>query len=276
MKWGMRMNKVLEGIKADFIALIKNNEGFYAAWDFGSQTHGLSDEYSDVDIVLLADGKRFNALVREAETLLGSLGSTTLCYPEGFNGEAVVNNGYLIKVNGRLFQFDIFILNSLMLSDCFCRLHYTGLRECDIIFDREGRAKELAGLDIKGSLWNEDISRLETVYWYHAYMTYKYLARGDFFKLYNAVHTMYEAHSSLLLTEYDCIPWGGSANKLSFIPADKQEHLKKYCCMPDMDVTRDNILFSMECFLGDLREAADKKAIEPSGIGREIINMIKG
>ena len=38
-----------------FIALIKETDGVLAAWYFGSNTRGLSDEYSDIDIVILAD-----------------------------------------------------------------------------------------------------------------------------------------------------------------------------------------------------------------------------
>lgn len=270
------MNKALMGIKDDFVRLIENNDGFYAAWDFGSETHGLSDEYSDADIVLLANGCSFAVLTKEAEELLGRVcDGIELCYPEGFNGDAIVNNGYLIKKDGELFQFDIFILNSLMLSDCLCRMHYAELKEEHIIFDRTGQARELIGLDINGNFWSDDVSRLETVYWYHAYMAHKYLARGDFFKLYNVIHTMYEAHCSLLLTEYDCISWGGSANKLNFIPKDKQEHLKKYCCTENMDAARDNILFSIKMFLTDSEEIFRRRGLEASVMGREIINMIK-
>ena len=53
------MNKELEKIRCDFIEQIKHMDSVLGAWNFGSETHNLSDDYSDVDIVLLLDGKQF-------------------------------------------------------------------------------------------------------------------------------------------------------------------------------------------------------------------------
>ena len=45
----------LKTVNEKFIGIIKENSGVLAAWYFGSNTHGLSDKYSDIDIVILYD-----------------------------------------------------------------------------------------------------------------------------------------------------------------------------------------------------------------------------
>ncbi|MDE6710752.1 MAG: nucleotidyltransferase domain-containing protein, partial [Oscillospiraceae bacterium] len=55
MKGEFNMLNELKTVNEKFIGIIKENSGVLAAWYFGSNTHGLSDEYSDIDIVLLAD-----------------------------------------------------------------------------------------------------------------------------------------------------------------------------------------------------------------------------
>ena len=183
------MNGILEQIRDEFIEQAKQSEIVLGAWNFGSETHGLSDEYSDVDIVLLINAKSFANISDITEKWLKNIcNEILLCYPEGFNGEAIINNGYLISFDSKVFQFDVFMLNSEKLNDYICRLHYSGLTEKDIIFDKTGAVKELADLNLKGDFWNDDIAGLQNTYWYHAYMTKKYFIRKDFFKLYNVLY----------------------------------------------------------------------------------------
>ena len=271
------MNIALEKIKKEFIEQIRKSEIVLGAWNFGSETHGLSDEYSDVDIVLLIEGKSY---AHSADTIEGYLKNVCndilLCYPEGFNGEAIVNNGYLISCGDNIFQFDVFLLNSEKLNDYICRLHYTGLTEQDIIFDKIGMVKELISLNLKGDFWNDDLMQLQNTYWYHAYMTQKYLIRKDYFKLYNILHTLYETHVSLLLTGFDKITWGGNANKLHFIPKDKQQHLKRYYCLEDFDTIRNNLMYCMKAFDEDAKEVCMLKGIGHSATAAsDIINLLK-
>jgi predicted nucleotidyltransferase len=41
------------------VSILKTTKGVLGAWTFGSMMHGLSDEYSDIDLVILADGDEF-------------------------------------------------------------------------------------------------------------------------------------------------------------------------------------------------------------------------
>lgn len=56
------MNKKLEKIKYEFINQMKHKDSVLGAWNFGSETHNLSDDYSDVDIVLLIEGEQFGQI----------------------------------------------------------------------------------------------------------------------------------------------------------------------------------------------------------------------
>ena len=249
------MNCILKEIEEVFIRQIQKSDSVLGAWRFGSETHGLSDDLSDVDIVLLIDGNYFDKSINEMEKYIeNSCDEIYLCYPEEFNGEAIINNGYLISKDNDIFQFDIFLLHSGHLEDFLCRMHYTGLEEKDIIFDKTGKVTELISLNSTGSYYKDNITHLETAYWYHAYMVKKYLARKDFFKLYHIFHVLYEIHASMLLVGFDKITWGGCQNKLGFIPEYKGGHLKKYFCTEDFDKNRENILYCMKTFAEDTKE----------------------
>ena len=64
----IRMNKNLEKMRNDFIEQVKSSEYVLDAWNFGLEMHGLSDEHSDVDIVLLIEGNRFEAFTSSVES----------------------------------------------------------------------------------------------------------------------------------------------------------------------------------------------------------------
>lgn len=259
------MNKDLEKMRKDFIEQVKMSDSVLGAWNFGSETHGLSDEYSDVDIILLIEGKHFAQFSASLEAYLDHISDEVLlCWPEGFNSEAIINNGYLLLSNDNIFQFDVFLLNSEKTDDFMCRLHYINLKECDIFFDKNGSVKNLMLMGLIGSCWNDNVAYLEKTYWYHANMTSKYLRRKDYFKLNNVLHTMFETHTSMLLVGFDKTTWGGTANKLHFIPREKQEHLKGYYCSENFVQIKENLIKCMKEFQSDAKEVYALKGMDYS------------
>ncbi|MCH5347779.1 MAG: hypothetical protein J1E40_00520 [Oscillospiraceae bacterium] len=254
------MDQALKNIFDKFIEKTKSMDEVLGAWNFGSEMHGKADEYSDVDVVLLVDGTAFHQMEHTVDNVLSEICDDVLLrWEEEFNGEAIINNGYILKNNGMLFQFDVFLINNDMIDDFMCRIHYTDLTEKDIIFDKMGDVKRLADDPPKGGLWSDDIDRLQRTYWYHLNMAAKYLLRNDFFKLEGIFRTLYDTHASLLLSAYDSITWGGAASKLKYIPAEKQGHLKKYYCTEDFGLDRDNLILSAELFEKDLSEILAEK-----------------
>ena len=177
------MNHILVKMRNEFIEQVKASDGVLGAWNFGSETHGLSDEYSDVDIILLIAGDQFEKFTSSLDSRFMQISDKVLlCWPEEFNSEAIINNGYLLLKEDSIFQFDVFLLNSDKLDDFMCRMHYIGLKESDIIFDKKGSVRKLVQLNLQRDYWDADITLLEKTYWYHANMTYKYLKRKDYFK----------------------------------------------------------------------------------------------
>ena len=267
------MNPMLKITFDSFVSSVKKDNSVLGAWYFGSLSHGNSDEYSDIDIVLLIDGKQFKQFESIAEGYLKhACDNILLCWGENFNGEAIINNGYLIEKEVNIFQFDIFLLNSLLIDDFMCRIHYTDLKENDIIFDKNYNIKKLIENAPKGDFWHDDVKRLVSTYWYHAHMTAKYLLRKDHFKLRSVINVLFDTHASLLLTEYDKISWGGAENKLHYLPEEKQEHLKKYYCTEDFALVRDNLLEEIKWFAADLSEICSKNHIEFNNIADRIIS----
>lgn len=255
------MNFKLTKITEKFISIMKNTDGILGAWHFGSVSRKMSDEYSDADIVLLVNEGDFNNVAENLEAVLSKVcDKILLCWGEAFNGEEIVNNGYLLASEGEILQFDVFLLNSGRIDDFMCKIHYTDLSQSNIIFDINENVLSLCKSCPHGSLWSDDIKRLTQTYTYHFYMTAKYLIRKDYFKLNRVMRTLFDTHASLLLTLYDAIRWGGIENKLHFIPKDKQEHLKKYSCTEDFSLNRNNLLKSAEWFEQDAAEAVMKQS----------------
>lgn len=257
------MNKRLAVISRDFTDMMQSNVGVLGAWNFGSVSRDMSDEYSDADIVFLVDGEQFKEIADKIEPLLAKTCDKVLfCWDEEFNGDSIINNGYLIQKDSAIFQFDVFLINNDRIDDFICKIHYTNLAEKDILFDKTGSVKALCGSCPKGSLWSGDINGLFRTYLYHFYMTAKYIVRKDYFKLNYVMRTLFDTHASLLLTSYDRINWGGEGNKLTFIPTDKQEHLKKYYCCGDFTVNKVNLREEIDFFEADIKESTLKFASE--------------
>lgn len=246
------MKKELLAIHDRFIRLMREQPGVLGAWYFGSASRDQTDEHSDLDVVFLADGRAFADITNRLTAWLGTCcDRVILCWPEEFSGEAIVNNGYILELDGQAVVYDVFLLNQARIRDGICQIHYTDLQEKHILFDPFGAVRALMEDAPAGSLWQADVPRLIDTYWYHAHLSAKYLARRDFFKLEAVLRTMMDAHASLLLTACDTIPWGGSANKLRLLPDGYQRHLMQYACLDDFALMRQRILRSMRWFDGD-------------------------
>lgn len=266
------MNPTLRGILDGFLTRMQALPEVVGAWNFGSATHGLMDELSDADVVLLAEPGGFAGLeARVGEALAGLCSRVLLVWEEEFNSEAIVNDGYLLEAGGEVVQFDVFLLNAARLDDFMCRIHYRGLKPEDILYDPLGRVRALCGSVPPGEPWRAGVDRLERTYWYHVHMTAKYLLRKDFFKLAGVMHTLYETQASLLLTGYDESVWGGPANKLHALPAQKQAHLLRYGCTEDFDRNREALRAEMLWFEEDAREVCEKLGLPHDGSAAQAV-----
>ena len=249
------MLKELKIVNKKFIDSMKKTKGVLAAWYFGSTMHGQSDEYSDIDIVLLAEEAEYHSIDKSlTEMLKESCDDVILCWDEDFNSDTMKNYDYLLCLNGKIFQYDVFLLNNACIDDFMCKLHYTDLKRENIIFAVDGLADTLIQNSPQGTLWHDDRKRLIETYWLHIQMSVKYFKRKDFFKLDSVLRTLMDTHSSLLLDAYDKITWGGSANKLHYIPEEKQMHLMKYGCIEDYDSMKKNFLLFINWFEEDVNE----------------------
>ncbi|WP_159459765.1 nucleotidyltransferase domain-containing protein [Scatolibacter rhodanostii] len=250
-------------VNEKFTKIMQEQQGVFGAWYFGSFARGMTDEFSDIDIVFLIKESDFDKIDENLNVLLsGACDEITLRWAEGFNSHAIKNYGYLIRYGGKLFQYDVFLLNQGQIDDFMCQIHYTELKKPDVIFDKNNNVQALIDKGIKGSSWRADIRYLITTYWFHVQMSAKYLLRKDYFKLEGVLRILMDTHMSLLLTVYDKTTWGGSANKLHFIPEEKQEHLMCYGCSKDFSIVRTNLLQVMKWFCDDVSSSKDIEIIQ--------------
>lgn len=268
------MNPLLNQMSNDFLSIMKSKESILGAWNFGSVTHSLDDEYSDVDLIFLVEGKSFGEINNTLITYLEKIcDEVVLCWPEVFNSEAITNYGFLLKKEEILLQFDVFLLNSYKMDDFMCRIHYTDLRKENVFFDKVGDVEKLIKTAPKGEIWKADINNLYDTYWFHMNMTIKYIKRKDFFKLNNVMRILMDTHVSLLLAGYDCITWGGTANKLHFIPKEKQEHIMRYGCSQNFEMNMKHLLQDMKWFAEDYKDVCNLTGIKyDEKIANEIMN----
>lgn len=267
------MLKELQSIHNAFLKVMEGQPGVLGAWHFGSVLRGTMDEFSDIDIVFLVKEASFSFVDKNLTQMLNEVcDEVVLCWPESFNGDAIKNYGYLIKRSQKLFQYDVFLLNIAYIDDFMCQIHYADLNEQDIVFSKDGSVQVLMQKKNKGSLWKADIVKLVTTYWFHVQMTAKYFIRKDFFKLEGVMRILMDTHISLLLTAYDKITWGSSANKLHFIDEEKQRHLMKYGCLEDFVTVRNNLMQAMEWFDEDVGGIG---AINEAVFSESVINDIK-
>ncbi len=256
------MLKELLKVNDKFIDIMREQPAVLGAWYFGSISHDTSDEHSDIDIVFLIDEKHFNDIDEKLNIMLGkACDEIVLRWAEGFNSDAIKNYGYLIRHNGQLFQYDVFLLNQGKIDDFMCQIHYTGLKKSDVIFDKDNSVKALIRKEIKGTPWHADRHYLITTYWFHVQMSAKYLLRKDYFKLEGVLRILMDTHTSLLLSVFDKTAWGGSANKLHSIPLEKQKHLMLYGCSCDFGDVRERLAKTTKWFCDDVNSTKDTKMI---------------
>lgn len=264
---------VLQEINNQFIGLMRKEAGVIGAWEFGSALHGTKDEYSDIDIVFLVDKDNYAKVDDKLKNMLESVCEKVLIFwGEGFNGETIKNYDCILEKDGLLFQYDIFLLNNRHVDDFMCQIHYMDLQKQDIIFDTNHVVERLIEKAPKGQQWNEDVIRLIQTYWLHVNMSAKYFLRNDFFKLEGVLRILMDTHTSLLLTLYDKITWGGTANKLHYLEEEQQKHLKKYYCCENYELVRENLVQSMLWFEEDVASSGNK---EVEKMCREIGEPVK-
>lgn len=252
---GIKMLKELLATNEKFITKIQEDSNMLGAWYFGSLAHGNSDKYSDIDIVFLITETGFNKAEKNICKLLSQCcDEIILMWEENFNSQAIKNYDFLLSVNDKIFQYDIFLLNSGKIDDFMCQMHYTGLKPEDIVFEKEHFVSGLIHAAPAGSTWNGDYKCIIDTYWLHIHMSKKYFARKDFFKLEGILRILMDSHVSLLLTAYDNLTWGSTANKLYYLDSEKKKHLMKYGCIEDWQEMKKNLETEIQWFCTDVKE----------------------
>lgn len=259
--------QILDIVNQKFTEIMKEETGVLGAWEFGSGMYHTRDEYSDIDIVFLAAQADYAQIDNQLKDILQRVcDEVVIFWAEDFNGEAIKNYDCILNIAGEFCQYDIFLINEARIEDHICQIHYADITVENIFFDRAGAVAALIGKPLSKRPWQDDIMRLIDTYWLHIYMTEKYFIRKDFFKLEGVLRILMDTHISLLLLIYDKTTWGGTANKLHYLPQDKQNHLKKYYFDGDFEKVKNNLRQAMLWFREDVKEsgnaAAEKKCLE--------------
>ncbi len=265
------LNELIE-VNNRLVDIMKRTSGVLGGWYFGSVMHGMSDDFSDIDIVFLIDDSIFAGLDKKLPDIISeACDQVVIAWAEDYSNEKIANYDFILMHKGKVFQYDVFLINKRYADDFMCQIHYSALKKEDIIFDVDENVGKLMGNSPQTSCWNDDIDRIIRTYWLHIQMSAKYFIRRDFFKLNDVMRILQDSHTSLILCGADKILWGGSANKLHFVDCQKQKHLMKYGCIEDFALMRENLLKSMLWFEEDVNDFAAENSKKVScDIGRII------
>lgn len=218
------------------VDLLKQDSRCLEAWYYGSVSRGLEDEYSDIDVVFLIEGNHFESFSDVIGDYVARVCDEVVnVWPESFNCDELKNFQYVIRLNDDLIIIDLFVLNSII-NDCWiARQHYMALLPKQVIFDKSGEIQKLIKRSPKGCKVNIDILYVIKTYYTHLCMLIKYFLRHDYFKLRKNIDFLYNAHTELVLSQYDKIGWGDYCSKIKHcIPKNMQEHLRLYMTSPNI------------------------------------------
>ena len=272
------MKKLFLNSFYNLVDLLKRDSRCLGAWYYGSISRGLEDDFSDIDVVFLIDGNHFEGFSAViTDYVATSCDEVVNVWPESYNCDELKNFQHVIRLKDDLYMIDFFVLNSIK-NDCWiARQHYMDLLPNQVIFDKSGAVKELIKRSPTGSKVNIDIPYVIKTYYTHLCMLKKYFLRCDYFKLRKNIDFLYNAHTELLLSQYDKIGWGDYCNKIKqCIPKNMQEHLKLYMTSPDIDIMKREILICAECFALDAQKIClDNKIQYPKHTEKLIIKEFK-
>lgn len=216
------LDRVVEGIARE--------PGIRAAWHFGSVSRGMCDRLSDVDLVMRALPDPYG----EAEAVVQRLFAPAcdrilLCWPQDYNGPALLNFGLLLESRGRMFQFDAFFLAEGELENPWCRHHFRGCGAPSLLADKDGtmaaRLEEPRDVDpSRQDTLAARVPRMGLTWHFHLHMAIKYFLRRDLLKLEGVRRKMYQEHLSLMMVPFPDTGWGSDEARLSYFG---QEEAKK-------------------------------------------------
>ena len=257
------MNQNLMNAFYKVVNVLKNDSRCHGGWHYGSLGRGLDDEYSDVDPIFLIKGDYFEEVAQDLPNIMKlACDNLVIFWKESYNNDELKSFGCDLEIDGKYYQFDIFIINDQKTDAWFCKWHYTDITLENIIFDSDGEVTKLISNAPKGVIFERDINNIITTYWHHVHMVIKYFLRQDYFKLHNNFNIIMESHADLLLAKYDTITWGSWHSKIKHcVPIEKQLHLKKYFDSTNFEEMKENLKQSIEWFCEDSKSICKEKNI---------------
>lgn len=184
------MHPALKALLDETITIFQNDPRVLAAYYFGSVNRAEEDDLSDADVMFVIRPESFEEFDRELPPLFAKLcPQILLWWPERFNREDWKNYAILFKSEGALLQYDLTFMKppgSVV----------TVLPE-QFIFDKAGLLNP-APPSVEEPTEFPKLRWTIEMFWIFAYITAKYLKRGDIYKLLYAQEGLREAHFTIL------------------------------------------------------------------------------
>lgn len=264
------MNKDLRTIFDKSMELFEKDPRILSAWHYGSIARGISDEYSDVDPVILVKKDFFEQVDEQLPAMFQRIcPKIHLWWPESFNDHTIRNYAILLE-SGQLCQYDLTIVRESCLDSGMAGLFSKDIQRENIIFDKYNTLEDRIVTDTKEKADTPaNLSFIKNqieMYWLFAFISTKYFMRGDIFKIIYARDIMRSVHLAvlkLLSNKGDWSWWPESINKN--LEPQKQAELLSYFGAPTLTELKRNFMLMLNAFSKDAQELCRREKTDYPG-----------
>jgi predicted nucleotidyltransferase len=232
------MNPSFKPTFEKIVAMMEQNEHCSGCWFFGSSGRGEDDEFSDYDIVFLAENEHYGKLKADILRTVYAVCDEIVAVRESGMGRHMRYWGYavVVRTGGDLHLLDLAVINYAYRDDPigmdFCR-------NCDagnVIFDKDGKVAEMLSRPLDLDFLKPDgYEKTIEKHWNQALASVKHFKRGNTLRLLRQMTMLFYSHVDLLRLRYDDYLRGSWCDGVRYkVPVEKQELLKLYFTPPDV------------------------------------------
>jgi len=194
----------------------------WAMYITGSLAKKCADEFSDIDVGIVAPPEHYAALKADIQGICErTCGRIVAWLPEGEQPE-YVNYAFLFECGDHL------LLCDLMTVTTGVQAAWPPLQAHQVLFDKHGILCVTEPGDQAPAYSQADLSMTLRTYWVYAYLDGKYYQRRDVFKMLYVQYALFLQHVNVFKAFRPDLEWGWWAKDVQYVPEANREELLLY------------------------------------------------
>jgi len=218
----------------------------------GSLGHGAADEFSDVDVVLVARNEDYDAVKSELRSVCEAVCGPIESWLSEGETAAFCNFAFLFRADPELLLYDF----GIIAASAVPTYSRDSIR---ILFDKTGAIPVTDDTGSPGGLTADRLQGIQDRYWVYAYLNGKYWRRSDLFKLRYVQQVLFSIHMDLLHYLHPEIrEWGWWPADIKHLPASQGQALDCYFRASDPETVGAALQDELDRFAEDARTACGR------------------